>query len=125
MHAQAASLSDQDIEDIAAYLQGSEPVKPGGAVTGKSPKQVAACVACHGENGLGVEAPLTPKPAVLAGQHVDYLEQALTAYRSGRRKNVVMIGMAKLLVTDEDLKIAAAYFANQPSPLVTASSNGK
>src|SRR5580698_2500831 len=26
MHAQAASLSDQDIEDIAAYLQGAEPV---------------------------------------------------------------------------------------------------
>ncbi len=32
MHAQAASLSDQDIEDIAAYLQGPEPVKPGAAV---------------------------------------------------------------------------------------------
>ena len=28
MHAQAASLSDQDMEDIAAYLQGAEPVKP-------------------------------------------------------------------------------------------------
>ena len=27
MHAQAASLSDQDIADIAAYLQGTEPVK--------------------------------------------------------------------------------------------------
>src|ERR1700753_3540190 len=29
MHAQAASLSDQDIEDIAAYLQREEPVKTG------------------------------------------------------------------------------------------------
>src|SRR5664279_1276672 len=87
MHAQAASLSDQDMEDIAAYLQGDAPTKPNAAVNGKVPKQVAACVACHGENGLGVEAPLTPKPAVLAGQHVDYLEQALTAYRNGRRKN--------------------------------------
>ena len=28
MHAQASSLSDQDIEDIAAYLQGPEPVNP-------------------------------------------------------------------------------------------------
>src|ERR1700761_5815810 len=27
MHAQASSLSDQDIEDIAAFLQGSEPPK--------------------------------------------------------------------------------------------------
>ena len=125
MHAQAASLSDQDIEDIAAYLQGAEPVKASTAVTGKAPKQVAACVACHGENGLGVEAPLTPKPAVLAGQHVDYLEQALTAYRNGRRKNVVMSGMAKLLTTDEDVKVAAAYFASQSSPLVTASTDSK
>ena len=77
MHAQAESLCDQDIEDIAAYLQGPQPVKPSAAVKGSVPKQVAACVACHGENGIGVDAPLTPKPAVLAGQHADYLEQAL------------------------------------------------
>jgi cytochrome c553 len=114
MHAQAVSLSDQDMEDIGAYLQGvATPAKPSAAVNGKVPKQVAACVACHGENGLGVEAPLTPKPAVLAGQHVDYLEQALTAYRNGRRKNVVMEGMAKLLVTDADVRIAAEYFASR------------
>ena len=125
MHAQAASLSDQDIEDIAAYLQGPEPAKPSPPASGKAPKQVAACVACHGETGLGVESPLTPKPAVLAGQHVDYLEQALTAYRNGRRKNVVMDGMAQLLTTDEDVKIAAAYFANQSSPLITASTGSK
>ena len=125
MHAQAASLSDQDMEDIAAYLEGAAPAKPSTAVNGKVPKQVAACVACHGENGLGVEAPLTPKPALLAGQHVDYLEQALAAYRNGRRKNVVMGGMAQLLTSDEDVKIAAAYFANQPSPLATATTDSK
>src|ERR1700688_692034 len=125
MHAQAASLTDQDIDDIAAYLQGAEPVKPSTAVSGKVPKQVAACVACHGENGLGVESPLTPKPAVLAGQHVDYLEQALTAYKNGRRKNVVMAGMAQLLTTDADVKIAAEYFAGQSSPLATASTDSK
>src|ERR1700690_811100 len=125
MHAQAASLSDQDIEDIAAYLQGPEPAKPNPAAKVTPPKQVAACVACHGETGLGVEAPLTPKPAVLAGQHVDYLEQALTAYRNGRRKNVVMDGMAQLLTSDEDVKIAAAYFAKQSSPLATATTDSK
>ena len=62
---------------------------------------------------------------MLAGQHVDYLEQALAAYRNGRRKNVVMDGMAKLLTTDEDVKIAAAYFASQPSPLATATTDSK
>jgi cytochrome c553 len=125
MHAQAASLTDQDMEDIAAYLQGAGPPKALAAAPGKVPKRVAACVACHGESGLGVEAPLTPRPAVLAGQHVDYLEQALVAYRNGRRKNVVMDGMAQLLTSDEDVKIAAAYFANQSSPLVTAKTNSK
>ncbi|HEY0748372.1 MAG TPA: c-type cytochrome [Steroidobacteraceae bacterium] len=125
MHAQAASLSDQDIEDIAAYLQGADAVKPSASTPGKAPKQVAACGACHGENGLGVEAPLDPKPPVLAGQHEDYLEQALSAYRNGRRKNVVMNGMAKLLTTDEDVKIAAAYFAKNPSPLATATIHSK
>lgn len=125
MHAQASSLSDQDMEDIAAYLEGGAPTRPTAAVHGKAPQQVAACVACHGENGLGVEAPLMPKPPVLAGQHADYLEQALTAYRNGRRKNVVMAGMAKILTSDEDVKIAAAYFAGQASPLATATTGSK
>jgi cytochrome c553 len=125
MHAQAASLSDQDIADIAAYLQGAAPVQPGTPAPGKAPKQVAACVACHGETGLGVEAQLVPKPPVLAGQHVDYLKQALYSYRNGRRKNVVMDGMAQLLTSDEDVKIAAAYFADQPSPIATATTESK
>jgi cytochrome c553 len=125
MHAQASSLSDQDMEDIAAYLQGTEPTKPSAKNEGAVPPQVAPCAACHGENGLGVEAPLSPKPPVLAGQHVSYLEQALTTYRNGRRKNVVMDGMAQLLKTDEDVKVVAAYFARQPSPLATAKIGAK
>lgn len=125
MHAQASSLSDEDMQDIAAYLQGAEPVKPSAKIVGTVPTQVAPCAACHGENGLGVDAPMTPKPPVLAGQHVDYLEQALTTYRNGRRKNVVMDGMAQLLKSDEDVKIVAAYFASQPSPLATAKTSSK
>lgn len=120
MHAQASSLSDQDMADIAAYLQGGEPIRPGAKVVGSVPPQVTPCTGCHGENGLGVDAPMTPKPPVLAGQHVDYLEQALNTYRNGRRKNIVMGGMAQLLTSDEDVKIVAAYFASQPSPLATA-----
>jgi cytochrome c553 len=125
MHAQASSLSDQDIDDIAAYLQGAAPAKPAAAAAASSsPKQVAACIACHGENGLGVEG-MNPKPPTLAGQHVDYLEQALTSYRNGRRKNVVMDSMAALLTSDEDVKIAAAYFASKPSSLATATTASK
>lgn len=125
MHAQAASLSDQDIADIAAYLQGPEPVKPSDKIVGKMPPQAAACAACHGANGLGVAAPLDPKPPILAGQHADYLEQALTAYRNGRRKNIVMGGMSQTLASAEDIKAVAEYFASQPSPLETATPESK
>ena len=125
MHAQASSLSDQDMEDIAAYLQGAEAFKPTATVVGKVPDQFAPCVACHGENGQGVAAPMNPKPPVLAGQHVDYLEQALASYHNGRRKNAVMDTMAKLLKTDEDVKVVAEYLANQQSTLATASEGSK
>jgi cytochrome c553 len=125
MHAQASSLSDEDMADIAAYLQGAEPVRPSAKSAGSVPPVVAQCAACHGENGLGVDAPMDPKPPVLAGQHVDYLEQALTTYRNGRRKNVVMGGMAQLLKSDDDVKTVAAYFAGQASPLVTATTSSK
>jgi cytochrome c553 len=125
MHAQASTLSDQDMEDIAAYLQGAEPVKPSAPTAGAVPAQAAPCAACHGENGLGVPAPIAPKPPVIAGQHVSYLEQALITYRNGRRKNVVMDGMASLLKTEDDVKVVAEYFASQPSPLATASPSSK
>jgi cytochrome c553 len=125
MHAQASSLSDQDMEDIAAYLQGAEPFKPTATVVGTVPKQFAPCVACHGENGQGVAAPMNPKPPVLAGQHVDYLEQALASYHNGRRKNAVMDTMAKLLTTEEDVKVVAEYLASQQSSLATASEASK
>jgi cytochrome c553 len=124
MHAQVSSLSDQDIKDIAAYLEG-DPVKPSTGDKASVPKQAAPCAACHGENGTGVAAPLIPKPPVLAGQHADYLEQALTAYHNGRRKNAVMNGMAQLLTSEEDIKIVAEYFASQPSPLETATTESK
>ncbi len=79
----------------------------------------------HGVNGTGVASPLDPKPPVLAGQHADYLEQALIAYHNGRRKNVVMDGMAQLLPTEEDIKVVAEFFASQPSPLETATTDSK
>jgi len=125
MHAQAASLSTEDMEDIAAYLQGPEPVKPPPTAATGAPPQVTVCAACHGDRGLGVEAEMEPKPPILAGQHADYLEQALNAYRNGRRKNAVMSGMAQSLTSEHDVEVAAEYFAAQPSPLATAKPNSK
>lgn len=117
MHAHATSMSDQDMADIAAYLQGAEASKPTTAAKGTAPKATETCVACHGANGSGVEAPLQPRPPVIAGQHADYLQQALQAYRNGRRKNAVMNGMASTLKTDADVAAVASYFASQKSSL--------
>jgi hypothetical protein len=36
-----------------------------------------------------------------------------------------MDSMAQLLTSDEDVRIAAAYFADHPSPLTTATTGSK
>ena len=70
------------------------------------------CVACHGRDGVGV----TPDYPTLAGQHPDYIEQALKAYRKGVRQNPVMNGMAAPL-KDEDIHALAEYFSQQSPSL--------
>jgi cytochrome c553 len=70
--------------------------------------KIAVCVACHGQDGIGI----LPEYPTLAGQHADYLEQALKDYRKGRRQNAIMNGFAGAL-TDADIKALAAYYAAQ------------
>jgi cytochrome c553 len=107
MHAQAVTMTDQDMQDMAAYLSGQE-LKPGGHAVGTAPKAGQTCVACHGNDGIGI----LPEYPNLAGQHADYIEQALKAYRAGQRKNPVMGGMATAL-TDADIKALARYYSIQ------------
>jgi cytochrome c553 len=115
MNAHASSLSDQDIEDIAAYLSG-EVVKPadGAKPVGTAPAQVALCQSCHGAHGEGMKA-LGP---ALAGQHADYLQHSLESYRSGARKNQLMAPNAAAL-TPADIKALAHYYAQQKPALKT------
>jgi cytochrome c553 len=68
-----------------------------------------ACAACHGPEG---NKPITPETPRLAGQHYDYLVQALTAYRKGTRDNAVMSAMAKPL-TEKEIRDVAGYFSRQ------------
>lgn len=107
MHAQAATLSEQDMQDMAAYLSGQE-LKPGAKPVGAIPKAGQTCVACHGPDGIGI----MPEYPNLAGQHADYIKQALKAYRSGQRKNAIMAGMATPL-TDADIEALASYYSKQ------------
>ena len=108
MRSQATPMSDQMIRDIAAYFASATPAKSGGAPVGTAPKAAETCVACHGADGVGI----LPEYPTLAGQHADYIEQALRAYRKGTRQNAIMQGMAAAL-TDEDVKALAHYFSVQ------------
>jgi cytochrome c553 len=115
MAAQGGSLSDDQIADVVAYLAGPEALKAGPAPIGKAPEKVASlCVACHGLNGIGVTADYP----TLAGQHEDYLAQALKEYRKGDRKNAVMATFVTTL-SDEDVKQIAEYYAAQRPALAT------
>jgi len=122
MHAQAATFSEQDMQDLAAYLAGQE-LKPTGKAVGAAPKAAQTCVACHGNDGIGI----LPEYPNLAGQHEDYIEAALKAYRSGQRKNPVMGGMAANLKDEEIRELAAYYSSQRPGLCSTAEirDNGK
>ncbi|MET0281185.1 MAG: c-type cytochrome [Steroidobacteraceae bacterium] len=114
MHAHATSLSQQDMEDVAAYL-GGEPVKADPAVqpVGKPPAAAATCAACHGNVGVGIMG-IYP---TLTGQHADYIEHALESYRNGSRKNGIMAPFASQL-KPEDIKELAKYFSKQKGGVV-------
>ena len=115
MHAQAASLSDQDIDDIAVYFAG-EPLKPGAATVGTAPAKVTElCVACHGKDGVGI----TPELPTLTGQHWDYLERTLLDYKRGARKNAIMPPLINSL-SEADIRAVAEYYGEQgPATLGT------
>jgi len=74
--------------------------------TGKQKAQV--CAACHGADGNST-SPQFPR---LAGQYPDYLVKALQDYKSGARKNPIMLGFASGL-SPADMENVAAYFGAQ------------
>ncbi|MDJ0917842.1 MAG: cytochrome c [Woeseiaceae bacterium] len=108
MSAQANSMSEQDMEDVSAYLasMANETVEAGGSKDVPALDIAQTCVACHGANGIG----MSPTWPTLAGQHEDYLRHALTQYRDGVRSNAIMMPMAVNL-TDQQIKVLAEYYA--------------
>jgi cytochrome c553 len=120
MHAQAASLSDLDIEDISVYLSGEAvPHDANAKVVGKAPAlATSTCQTCHGPVGVPDAANQTVGAATLAGQHADYLEFALESYRNGSRKNGLMQPFAAQL-TPADIKALAKFYSQQKPALQT------
>jgi cytochrome c553 len=115
MHAQAVTLTDQDMEDVAVYLAGSA-LKPGSSAIGTAPAKVTElCVACHGKDGVGI----TVEYPSIGGQHADYLVRALEEYKRGDRKNAIMPPFVATL-KKEDFETIARYYAAQRPALETA-----
>jgi len=126
MRTMAASLTEQDIADLAAYYEstGNGATLPATAVEGNA-KAVAlvakgGCTSCHGAN---FSKPVDPAYPKIAGQHGDYLYVALRSYKTNDkpligRGNPVMGGIAKQF-SNAELKVLADYVASLPSELQT------
>nr|WP_240980003.1 c-type cytochrome [Ramlibacter agri] len=129
MRAIATTLSEQDINDIAAYYEkaGQQDMKPVADKLSREPDaqvaalmQKAACVSCHGAN---LSKPIAPNYPKIAGQHADYLFVALKSYKTENnpavgRNNGVMGAIAKQFSNDE-LKALAKFVGSLDSELET------
>jgi cytochrome c553 len=117
----AATLSEQDMQDLGAYFA-SQAISPKGADPeqvevgeriyrgGIPEREIAACIACHGPRGKG--NPLAGYPRI-SHQHADYLATTLRDYQSGARQsdtglNQMMRNVAELLL-DEEIEALASY----------------
>lgn len=121
MAGMVAGLSPEDMRNIAAYYA-HQPARPGAAKSkdlvalgqkiyrgGIAGKGVAACASCHGPNGAGMPAQY-PR---LSGQHAEYVEVQLKAFRSGERANdpgSMMRGVAEKL-SDREIRGVSDYIA--------------
>ncbi len=64
-----------------------------------------ACQVCHGKGGHSTK----PTYPILAGQHAEYIQKQLEAFKAGTRKDPIMNGMAAPL-SDQDIEDVAAFF---------------
>ena len=117
MKGMAATLSEADMKNVAAFYAGKQ-AKPGFAKNkdfaalgekiyrgGAADRAIPACAGCHGPNGAGIPAQY-PR---LAGQHADYVEAQLVAFRGGlRHNNGPMTGVSAKL-NDREIKALSDY----------------
>ncbi len=119
MSGMAAALGPDDMKNVAAFYASKQP-KPGFAKHkdlvalgekifrgGIADRNIPACAGCHSPDGAGIPSQY-PR---LAGQHADYTEAQLVAFRGGVRKNSApMTGVAAKL-NDGEIKAVADYIA--------------
>jgi len=98
MQNMAANLSNEEINNLAAYFGSLKNKSAGGdsALAEKGQSKVAMCFGCHGQGAKGMG--VTPR---LAGQQPAYLKRQLQAFKDSSRKNGPMRGIANMLSDDE------------------------
>jgi len=115
----ASTLSTEDMRNVAAFYA-SKTAKPGFATNkdtlllgeriyrgGIADRQIAACAGCHSPNGAGIPVQY-PR---LGGQHGDYSETQLLAFRSGLRANSLQMAGVAAKMNDREIKAVADYMA--------------
>jgi cytochrome c553 len=115
----ATALSDEDMRNVAAFYA-SKTAKPGFAKNkelvalgekiyrgGIADKAVPACAGCHSPNGAGIPAQY-PR---MGGQHADYTEAQLVAFRSGARGNSAQMMTIAAKMSDKEIKAVSDYIA--------------
>jgi cytochrome c553 len=115
----ASTLSDDDMKNVAAFYA-SKAAKPGFAKDktlvqlgeriwrgGIAEKGVPACAACHGPSGAGLPVQY-PR---IAGQHADYTDAQMTAFRSGARGNNAQMAAIAAKMSDREIKAVSDYAA--------------
>ncbi len=112
-------LSEQDIQDIAAYFAEQKPkigqakaslVKQGEQLyrAGDKKQGIPACIACHGPQGRGINSAKFP---ALGGQYAMYTVSQLKAYKDGSRTtggNHIMNDIAKKM-DEQQMQAVASY----------------
>ncbi|MEY3626317.1 MAG: c-type cytochrome [Limnohabitans sp.] len=119
MSGMSASLSDQDMKNIGAWL-GTQKAKPGFAKDkelvalgeriyrgGLADRNIAACAGCHSPNGAGIPAQY-PR---LSGQHADYTASQLVSFRDGVRKNSLQMSQVAAKLNDREIRAVSDYIA--------------
>jgi len=115
----ATTLSSEDMRNVAAFYA-SKTAKPGFAANkdtlllgeriyrgGIADRQIAACAGCHSPNGSGIPVQF-PR---LGGQHGEYSETQLLAFRSGLRANNLQMAGVAAKMNDREIKAVADYMA--------------
>jgi cytochrome c553 len=115
----AAALSPEDRRHVAAWYAAQKPMRGEARVrdtlelgqriyrAGIPDRKVPACAGCHAPNGAGIP---TRYPR-LGGQHAEYTEAQLRAFRDGTRRNDLSMAQIAARLSEAEIKAVSDFIA--------------